>query len=115
MPEHVHGQTARIRVEPASMASPLVTAPRVRATERRNLATSGIPRSGAITRGTLIGGTIGLVVSAVATVLYVESTDGSNYTGPMLGLVVGTTAVGALVGAAIGARSDAPENASNTR
>jgi hypothetical protein len=56
------------------------------------------------TRGALIGGGIGLVLSSVAILLYVQGTDPGNYSGPVVPIVVSATVVGALIGAAIGAR-----------
>jgi len=55
-----------------------------------------------ITKGIVIGGAIGLAVSTLALVLYKASTEpGSN--GQAVPIVIGATAVGAIVGAAIGA------------
>jgi len=63
-------------------------------------------RPRATTRGALIGGGVGLVLSALALVLYVEGTDPGNYSGPVVPIIAGATALGAVIGAAIGAGSD---------
>ena len=66
---------------------------------------AAIWRTSPTTRGALIVGGIGLVLSSVAMLLYVEATDPGNHSGPVIPIVVGTTAVGAVIGAAIGAGS----------
>jgi hypothetical protein len=55
-----------------------------------------------ITKGMLIGGGIGLGATALFSVLYIQSTESSNYSGIGIPIVLGT-ALGAIVGAAIGA------------
>lgn len=55
-----------------------------------------------ITKGMLIGGGIGLGATTLLSVLYVQSTESSNYSGIGIPIALGT-ALGAIVGAAIGA------------
>lgn len=57
------------------------------------------------TKGLLIGGGVGLAASLLAVVLYVEGTDPGNYTGAGR-VVLGATALGAVIGAAIGAGAE---------
>lgn len=64
------------------------------------------PLAGPAGRGALIGGAAGLAISALLTVLYVESTDPGNYSGPVLPILVSGSLVGAVIGAAIGARQE---------
>lgn len=54
------------------------------------------------TKGAVIGGGIGLGVSVLLTLLYIESTDSGNDSGAGRAIVIGT-ALGAVIGAAIGA------------
>ncbi len=61
---------------------------------------------GPTTKGLVIGGAAGLVLSTLATVLYVESTDPGNYSGAVVPIVIGATALGAVVGAAVGAGAE---------
>jgi hypothetical protein len=58
-----------------------------------------------VTKGALLGGGIGLGVSALLTLLYIESTDSGNDSGAGRAIVIGT-ALGAVIGAAIGAGRD---------
>lgn len=61
-------------------------------------------------RGAVVGGAVGLLLSSLAVVLYVESTDAGNYSGPVIPIVVAATAVGAVVGAAVGAGRESPSH-----
>jgi len=55
-----------------------------------------------ITKGMLIGGGIGGGATALFSVLYIQSTESSNYSGIGIPIALGT-ALGAIIGAAIGA------------
>ena len=55
-----------------------------------------------ITKGMLIGGGIGGGATVLLSVLYIHSTESSNYSGIGIPIALGT-ALGAIVGAAIGA------------
>jgi hypothetical protein len=94
--------TQSLRATPEQLTSAILLRPEM---SRGADPTPAIWRQSSTTRGALIGGGIGLVLSAVAVVLYVEGTDPGNYSGPVLPFIAGATALGAVIGAAIGAGS----------
>ena len=108
------GQRDPLELRPGSSQPPSLDAWRVASfsgpqslssTER--VVARGLMPANPTTRGALIGGAAGLAISAILTVIYVESTDPGNYSGSVLPIIVGTGAVGAVIGAAIGARWEA--------
>ena len=57
---------------------------------------------GPTSKGLLIGGGIGLAVSALAVIVLTDAIDPGNYSGTAP-IIIGGTALGAIIGAAIGA------------
>jgi hypothetical protein len=55
-----------------------------------------------ITKGMLVGGGIGGGTTALLSVLYIQSTESPNYSSMGVPVLIGT-ALGAIIGAAIGA------------
>ncbi len=96
-------QQATLRPSPAALSSDVV-AP-LEAHQATPLLAPTRRQMGPITKGLVIGGAAGLALSTLMTVLYVEGTDPGNYSG-VVPIVIGATALGAVVGAAIGAGSE---------
>lgn len=93
-------QAPRLRPTPEMFTSELARV----GTERGRVRASSWRREGMspITKGMLIGGGIGLGATTLLSVLYIQSTESSNYSGMGIPIAFGT-ALGAIVGAAIGA------------
>lgn len=92
-----------LRPSAATYSSPLLDLEPAR--EQTAASIPPLKRMSPTTKGLLIGGGVGLAASLLAVVLYVEGTDPGNYTGAGR-VVLGATALGAVIGAAIGAGAE---------
>lgn len=96
----IAAQAPSLRVSTPALQSEIsrVTRANIDAAQQRDVRRGMSP----VTKGALLGGGIGLGVSALLTLLYIESADSGNDSGVGRAIVIGT-ALGAVIGAAIGA------------